>query len=207
MTTWMMKLVATSLTLALAACGAGEGGDFSDIETTVVGTCGTCHDVLGFDALLTDIRALPESAFTADQFPDFMFTLDVREESVADLISAANPPKDATIDPDAPLRMAWILTQMHELELQLVGTPSSDFTDREGFEAYNGFGDVIPQGCETLNRLQLAAENSPSQMPPPWTEPLFDALGIEFVPLTSDDRDALIDSVTSSLPTGGSACF
>jgi len=201
-----LRSVLVVASLATSAC-AGEGGDFDTIESTVVGTCGSCHDVGAFDALLSDIRALPDSEFTAERFPDDMFTRDVREETVASLIEAASPAQDATIDPEAPLRMAWILTQMHELQLQLEGTPSSDFTDRAGFEAYNGFGDVIPQGCETLSRLELANENSPSQMPPPWTEPLFESLGIEFVPLTSDDRTALEDFVRSSLSSGAAGCF
>lgn len=204
---WIQRLSAPSLVASLIACGAGGGGEFENIEQTVVGTCGSCHDVQGFEALLADIRALPDDAFTAERIPDTMFTLNDRQKSTADLIEAANPPRDATIDPATPDRKAWILSQMHELEVQLSSVPSSDFTDQEGFETYNGFGDVIPQGCETLSRLELDDPEDPTQMPPPWTEPLFESVGKTFVRLTPDDRAALMDSVTASLAGGGGTCF
>ncbi|MGF1508577.1 MAG: hypothetical protein ACFB9M_03640 [Myxococcota bacterium] len=197
--------IAWAAVICINGC-SGEGGDFSAVEQTVVGTCGNCHDPDDFENLVNDIESLDDGVFTEASFPDDMFPATLRTQSVADLIEAANPPRDATLDPNAPLRQAWILHLMHELELQLEGSPPSDFTSEASFNAYNAGGDP-PFGCTSIERVQDFAEfNLPQQMPPLWTEPLFVALGRAFSALSDDERMTLVETIQAGLPGGTAAC-
>jgi len=198
-----MGLLATAL---IAACGS-EGGDFESIESSVVGTCGSCHDLEEFETLLTEIREADNDRFTEAAFPDSMFPLELTERTTADIIARATPERDAQIPPDAADRKAWILSQMHELDLQLRAVPSSDFTNQANFDAYNVFGGDFPAGCETVDRLDGAAEGATTQMPPLYTRPLFQVIGRDYQPLTDSARDAMREFVLGSLPDGASTCF
>lgn len=195
------------LVVTLPACGSGSGGEFTETERTVLTTCDDCHDPGGFESFVTDVRALDDALFTAERFPDDMFNVDLVELSVEDLRTNANPPRDGDLDEGMPVRKAWILHELHTLELQLEDDPPSDFTSQESFDAYIVGGGEIPMGCETMDRLDLAEYGSASQMPPLWTQPLFDALGREFIPLDEANRAALRSYVETGLPSGPASCY
>lgn len=203
----VMVIAGGLATLLLATACGSEGGDFDDIESSVVGTCGSCHDLAEFETLLADIREADDALFTEAAFPDPMFPLELRERTTADIIQRANPERDAEIAPTTPERKAWILSQMHELDVQLRAVPSSDFTNQQNFEDYNTFGGDFPAGCETVNRLDNAEDGLSSQMPPLYTEPLFQILGREFTALTPTAREAMREFVLGSLPSGAATCF
>ena len=197
-----------TLTASLLAFGCGgSGAELEDDERTVLETCDDCHDSATFESLLGNVRNLDAALFTAERFPDALFSEDLRSLDAAALIAGANPARDADIPPDAPKQQAWLLHELHTLELQLGDDPPSDFTSQARFDAYLVGGDPLPFGCETLDRLDLARFDSPSQMPPPWTEPLFDTLGRTYTPLDEASRVALEDYVEAVLPRGPASCF
>jgi hypothetical protein len=191
----------------LASCGGGAGGEFGSTEQTVLATCDECHDPAAFEGLLADIRAVDDAEFDAARFPDEMFSVDLRELRPEELARNANPPRDAELDPRMARRKAWLLHEMHTLEVQLQDTPPSDFTRQELFDAYIAGGGAVPLGCETIDRLDLAELGSPSQMPPPWTGPLFELIGRAHVPLDDESRAALRRYVETGLPGGMASCF
>lgn len=186
---------------------AGSGGDFSESESVVVGTCADCHDLNGFESFLSSVRALDPSVFSQTTFTDDMFPSSLRTQTTAQLIAAMNPARDSEIPPNAPDRMAWVLHLLHELDLQLNDSTPSAFANQASFDEYNASGGVRPNGCETIDRLDGAESGSPSQMPPLWTEPLLAALGTPFTPLSGDERSALRTYVESTLPQGITSCF
>jgi hypothetical protein len=205
-----MKKTVFGSSMILMAVGvgcSGEGSDFSAVEKTVVGTCGNCHDPAAFENLVGEIGALGPEVFTEERFPETMFPSSLTSQTTADLIAAQTPERDATIDPSAPDRQAWVLHLMHELELQLAGSPPSDFTSEEGFNTYNAGGDP-PFGCEAIDRLgDFFDFDLPQQMPPPWTEAVLTEIDRTFTPLTEDDRQTLLETIESGLPEGIMSCF
>ncbi len=199
-------LVLAALLVACVGC-AGDGGSFSAIEATVTDKCGVCHDATGFERLIDEVLSLDDAVFDDERFAVELFAAGLAQRSPEDLIANANPPRDATIDPSAPRQKAWILHLLYILDEQLRAEPSSDFTSEATFNAYNSAG-TPPSGCTAISRVgNLADLGVPQQMPPLWTEPLFDAIGRPFAAVLASERTALIENIEANLPNGRLSCL
>lgn len=206
---WMSSMGPAALMVGATAC-AGEGGEFSEIEATVVETCGSCHDQGELPQLIADTTALDDALFTEERFPDAMFPVDLVGLTTEEVRTRENRwPGDENIPVDAAPRKAWVLTELNELVADLQKSPSSVFISRETFDEYNTSPPdaLFPEGCETIDRLDGAAEGATDQMPPLYTQPLFELLGREYVELTSGDRASMREYILGTLPEGASTCF
>lgn len=202
------RLVASGLLATGVAC-AGEGEEpppFAASQQSVVfGTCANCHDGAGIRTLVEQVRALDRSVFTDARFRPEWFPNDIRNKTTTEIIQDGmqprGTPRDADIPPDAPDAMARILHELHELWAQLETAVPSDFTTQELFDAYNQNENFL-YGCDTVERLELRVAGAAQPMPPDWTAPLFESLGLPFVPLAEADRQAVIDYVRATIPGG-----
>lgn len=200
--------VAPAVAALVAALGcAGEGMTYADIEPTLAGSCVMCHDSDGISQLLIDVNKLPDELFSAENFPDGQFPAGLVELSVSDLRTAGEPPEDATMDPNMPLRKAWVLHELHELASLLAEATPPDFTAQAAFEAFSELGEAGAwEGCEIIEKLSLGKEVEPEGMPPLWAPTLMALLGRDFERINLGGREQLTDYVDRLLPGGKAAC-
>lgn len=194
--------------VALGAGGcAGKGVSFEEVQAPLENTCARCHDAAGIDGLLADIRAADDAAFTAEAFPDAQFPDGLRVKTVQDLITTADPPDDATLDPMMPQRKAWILHELHELKALLAEATPPDYTTQAKFDAFATLGEPgAYEGCEIGDKLDLGYALDPEGMNPLWAEKLMEILDRQLAPLSDEDRQRIRDYVDGLLPGGLRSC-
>lgn len=189
------------LLLAGAGC-TGDGADFAPIETAVVGTCAKCHTAAGYAELLAAVEATPEAELTGERFPDGNFVPELAGKHASDLAAAADPPADAGLAPELGQRKAWLLHELHRLELVLVQDPPADFTSRETFDAFAVGGGA----CVLVEKLDHGLAGHPTGMPTLWGPELFAALGQDYAGITDDDRHAISAYLVELTPKSFEDC-
>lgn len=201
-----ISIVGGALLFVWPGC-AGKGVDYSAIETAVDKSCSKCHDVGYRDELHEAIAALDDGLFTEANFPDSNFPSGLLGKTVEGMITAADPPRDALMDPAWPVRKAWIMHEMNELHALLDEDIPPDFTNQEGFDDFNTFihGEQ-PEGCELGDKLDLGFQGDPEGMQPMWAKKLFEFLDVEFKELSDGERQKMKDYVDELLPGGLNGC-
>ena len=201
-----LSLVGVAFGAACLGC-AGEGADYSGIAKAVETSCSKCHDTKAKDDLHEAIVSLDDALFTEANFPDSNFPDGLLEKTVAGMIAEADPERDAQMDPDWPVRKAWIMHEMNELYALLDEGVPPDFTDQEAFDDFVSLieGDQ-PEGCEMGDKLDLGYDLDPEGMQPLWAKKLFELLEEDFEELTDAERQKIRDYVDVLLPGGLNAC-
>jgi len=199
-------IAAAALLLPWSGC-AGKGVDYSVIAEPVDKSCSQCHDVDYRDELFEAIETLDNSLFTAENFPDSNFPDGLLNKTVEGMISAADPPRDAQMDPAWPVRKAWIMHEMNELHALLDEDIPADFTSQDRFDGFVTLveGDHL-EGCELGDKLDLGFSGDPEGMQPLWAKKLFELLDLEFEELSDKDRQKIRDYVDELLPGGLKGC-
>ncbi len=196
-----------ALGVALLWSCAGEGVLWTEVETPLKDGCAGCHDKDKFDTLLKNIKAIDAAFFTKANFPDKQFPSGLIKKSVDDLIKAADPAEDAKIDPKAPLRLAWILHEMHELKAVMSEKIPPDYTTEKKFNAFATLKEADSyEGCEIGDKLDKGHKDDPEGMPPLWAKKLLDKLKLNFKELKPEQLQAIKDYVDGLIPGGLKAC-
>ncbi len=202
----MMAALAICGGLLLARC-AGEGLGFDNADAVLTTSCVMCHDSQAFDALLKAVDKIPADKITAERFPDAHFPAGLIVKDVATLRTEGEPAADAKMAPDTPLRKAWLLHELHELQGLLAEDVPPDFTDQARFDAFSKLGEAGAwEGCEVAEKLELGAVNDPEGMPPRWAHQLSQLVDMPYENAVPGDRQAVIDYVARLLPGGLAAC-
>ncbi len=204
---WLGFLSAAAAAAACWTSCAGKGVEYSQIEQPVADSCVACHDADKRAERLESINELDDALFTEEAFPDSDFPSGLIKKSVQDLIDGADPALDGKMAPTIALRKAWILHEMHELDVLLAEDVPPDFTNQAKLDAFSKFGeDGAYEGCEIAEKLDLGFKGDPEGMPPKWSAKLFELLDEELAPLAPGDRQNITDYVDGLLPGGLAAC-
>ncbi len=195
------------LSVLLPAC-AGKGDDPEAAAPVLAASCARCHDAGGIARLVADVRALPDAELDELRFPIDAFPEGLRHRTAGDLRRAADPADDAGLDPAMSDRKAWVLHELHELKTLLAEPIPPDYTSVARFAAFARQGlEGQWEACEVSAKLDLGSAEHPRGMPPLWAAPLFERLGRDLPPVTSEDREQLKAYASGLVPGGLPACL
>lgn len=204
-----MRLVAACMLvagMAGQACFGDDRAKYADVDGVLKNSCAACHDPARVAETIAFVKALDSAGFTQEAFPEAWFSKEIRERTVSDIITTADPLADGEIDPSTPLQKAWILHHFNKLASFMNDASPPDYTSEAKFEAFvKGGGLGSYGGCKIDHFFELDAVG-PGGMPPRWTKALLGALDAPFKEATAQDRQALGTYLNWTMPGGIAAC-